>query len=44
MNYKDITDDLITLLSTTKEIALLIVIKQNLEIMMNRILVKEKAD
>ena len=44
MNYKDITDDLMTFLSIAKEIVLQIVIKGNSEIIMNRILLKEKAD
>ena len=40
MNYKDITDDLMTLLSIYKEIDLQIVIKGNSDIMLNRILSK----
>ena len=40
MNYKDITDDLMTLLSISKEIDLQIVIKYNSDIMLNRILSK----
>ena len=39
MNYKDITDDLVTLL-IYKEIDLQIVIKGNSDIMLNRILSK----
>ena len=42
MNYKDITDDLMTLLSISKEIDLQIVIKQNSDIMLNRILSLQK--
>ena len=43
MNYRDITDDLMSL-QKAKEIAFQIVIKDNLDIMMNRIILKEKAD
>ena len=43
MNYRDITDDLMSL-QKAKEISFQIVIKDNLDIMMNRIILKEKAD